>query len=91
MPYALASNTLAIDGDAQLADNGKIIHTKLAVVPSAFDSAISINEDTGQLTLVDMLDYETVRLVLCTLLLYTIVITYRLLRIIFLISDIALL
>ena len=61
VPYALVSNTLALDIDAQLADNGKVLHTKLSVVPMAFDAAISINEDTGQLTLVQLLDYETVR------------------------------
>ena len=60
VPYDFVSNTLAVDGDFELATNGKIIHSIVGVEPVAFLGDFSINEDTGQLTLANMLDYEAV-------------------------------
>ncbi|KAI6653368.1 hypothetical protein LOD99_3588 [Oopsacas minuta] len=61
VPHDFSSNTLAIDGDAQLADNGKIIHSIVSVEPAVFLGAFSINEDNGLLTLMNQLDYEAIQ------------------------------
>lgn len=60
VPYDFVSDTLALDGDFEAATNGKIIHSIVSVQPVSFTGDFSINEDTGQLTLMIMLDYEEV-------------------------------
>ena len=61
VPYDFVSNTLAVDGDVfNPATNGKVIHSIVGVEPASFLGDFSINEDTGQLTLMIMLDFEAV-------------------------------